>query len=65
MWRCEIEKIARQIATREKLSYGWSVLSPGGWYVGTPEQLQPIGVPEIINPQACCSRHANDWRSSE
>lgn len=49
MFKANNETVAHQIAKEEGLCYGWTVLG-GGWYVGTAEQLNDIGV---IAPRAC------------
>ena len=49
MYKCGSESLAKSIALREGLAYGWSVLG-GAWYAGTPSQLEAIGVPEVVTP---------------
>jgi hypothetical protein len=47
MYRCRIEKVAREIATEKSASYGMSVFD-GAWYVGTAEELRKIGVVDVF-----------------
>ena len=39
---------AREHARDARLYYGFSVFGPGGWYVGTFEQLRAVGVVDPI-----------------
>ena len=44
------ERMARELAIASGDCYGMSVFG-GDWYTGTREQLERIGVAEIVDPQ--------------
>lgn len=46
MYKLRAANLAADKARETGLSYGWSILSPY-WYVGTPEQLERIGVVDV------------------
>ncbi len=45
MYSCNTEKMARELAAKDGLRYGWSVF--GKFYVGTSEELGRVGVVEV------------------
>lgn len=49
MKKFNLEKDAKEEAQKNRLCYGWSIYSPG-WYVGTRQQLQAIGVLDPVCP---------------
>ena len=58
MWSSGSEAVAKSIAEREGLFYGFSILN-GKWYVGTKEELDKIGVAKILGGNslsAICDR---------
>lgn len=63
------EEHAREHARDARLYYGFSVFGPGGWYVGTWDQCQAIGVvapiagrPQEMPDEPCPLRAWNDTR---
>ncbi len=50
MTKCQIEKVARTIATESHLAYGRSIFD-GRWYVGTVAECRAAGCPTIIEPK--------------
>lgn len=44
------ERLARELAIENSECYGKSVFG-GDWYTGTREQLERIGVAEVVDPQ--------------
>lgn len=56
-------KFASEIAQREGLHYGWSVIG-GAWFVGTPAQLTDIGAEPQSGPPSARDVAADERRLS-